>query len=104
VWGYPNVMLKAKEVNGYDVVMASEMLGIWTSRKAIQQVRNNLPELIESKIFEEYQEAITKGIDEFENIGYSISLEEINVNILLGDEDSQEIEVSKGYSEFGGIS
>ncbi len=103
MWDYLNVPLKAAEPNGYDVVMASEMLGIWTPRKSIQQVKDNLPELIESRIFEEYQEVISKGIDEFEKIGYSIPLEEINVNILLGDEDSQEMEVNKGYSGFGGI-
>ena len=103
MWDYLNVPLKATEPNGYDVIMASEMLGIWTPRKSIQQVKDNLPELIESKIFEEYQEVITKGIDEFEKIGYSIPLEEININILLGDKDSKEMEVNKGYSGFGGI-
>lgn len=103
MWDYLNVPLKAKEANGYDVVMASEMLGIWTPRKSIQQVKDNLPKLIESRIFEEYQEVITKGIDEFEKIGYSIPLEEININILLGDKDSKEMEVNKGYSGFGGI-
>ncbi|WP_346939772.1 DUF2268 domain-containing putative Zn-dependent protease [uncultured Clostridium sp.] len=94
MWDYLNVPLKSTEPNGYDVVMASEMLGIWTPRKSIQQVKDNLPEHIESKIFEEYQEVISKGIDEFERIGYSIPLEEINVNILLGDKDSKEMEYS----------
>jgi len=103
MWNYLNAPLKAREPNGYDVVMASEMLGIWTPRKSIQQVKDNLPGLIESGIFEEYHEVITKGIDEFEKIGYSIPLEEINVNILLGDKDSKEMEVNKGYSGFGGI-
>ncbi|MGE7693776.1 DUF2268 domain-containing protein [Lysinibacillus sp. NPDC094177] len=103
MWDYLNVPLKAAQPNGYDVVMASEMLGIWTPRKSIQQVKDNLPELIESRIFDEYQEVISKGIDEFEKIGYSIPLEEIGVNILLGDEDSQEMKVNKGYSGFGGI-
>lgn len=103
MWDYLNVPLQASEPNGYDVVMASEMLGIWTPRKSIQQVKDNLPKLIESGVFEEYQGVISKGIDEFEKIGYSIPLEEINVNILLGDEDSQQIQVNKGYSGFGGI-
>ncbi|MCL1702605.1 DUF2268 domain-containing protein [Lysinibacillus sp. Bpr_S20] len=103
MWDYLNVPLKATQSNGYDIVMASEMLGIWTPRKSIQQVKDNFPELIESGIFEEYQEVISKGIDEFEKRGYSIPLEEIYVNILLGDEDSQEMKVNKGYSGFGGI-
>jgi len=75
MWDHLNVPLQAKEPNGYDVVMASEMLGIWTPRKSIQQVKDNLQRLIESKIFEEYQKVITKGIDEFEKIGYSISID-----------------------------
>jgi len=75
MWDYLNVPLKATEPNGYDVVMASEMLWIWTSRKSIKQVKDNLLELIESRIFEEYHEVITKGIDEFEKIGYSISID-----------------------------
>ncbi|MGE7916837.1 DUF2268 domain-containing protein [Lysinibacillus xylanilyticus] len=103
MWDYLSVPLKATQPNGYDVVMASEMLGIWTPRKSIQQVEDNLPELIESRIFDEYQEVISKGIDEFEKIGYSIPLEKIDINILLGDEDSQEMKVNKGYSGFGGI-
>lgn len=103
MWDYLNVPLKATQSNGYDIVMASEMLGIWTPRKTIQQIKDNLPELIESKIFEEYQEVISKGIDEFKKIDYFIPLEEIYVNILLGDGDSQEMKVNKGYSGFGGI-
>lgn len=103
MWDYLNVPLKAATPNGYDVIMASEMLGIWTPRKSIQQVSDNLPKLIETRIFEEYEEVIKRGVREFENIGYSIPLEEINLSILLGDEDSREMETNKGYSGFGGI-
>ncbi|KOS59783.1 DUF2268 domain-containing protein [Lysinibacillus agricola] len=103
MWDYLNVPLKTTQPNGYDVVMASEMLGIWTPRKSTQQVKDNLPKLIESKIFDEYQEVILKGIHEFEKIDYSIPLKKIDVNILLGDEESQEMKVNKGYSGFGGI-
>ncbi|WP_017416663.1 DUF2268 domain-containing protein [Clostridium tunisiense] len=103
MWDYLNVPLKASTPNGYDVIMASEMLGIWTPRKSILQVSDNLSKLIETRIFEEYEEAIKKGVREFENIGYSIPLDEINLSILLGDEDSKEMEANKGYSGFGGI-
>lgn len=30
MWDYLNVPLKATQSNGYDIIMASEMLGIWT--------------------------------------------------------------------------
>lgn len=103
MWGYLNAPMVAKTPNGYDVIMAAEMLGIWTPRKSQQQVIESIEHLEKTDIFNDYQGVIELGIEQFKRIGYQLSLEKIVVTILLGDEDNQILMASQGYSGFGGI-
>ena len=103
MWNYLNAPMTPKTPGGYDVVMASEMLGIWTPRKENTFLKNSLMDLKETRIFEEAQSVIETGIEQFTHINYDIPLEEITLNILLGNSDNPILMASKGYSGFGGI-
>ncbi|MBV7392102.1 DUF2268 domain-containing protein [Enterococcus sp. ALS3] len=103
MWQYLNAPLLPKTPGGYDVVMASEMMGMWTPRKSVDLIADQISELKATKIFEEYQAVIDTGIARFENIGYEIPLKEFVLNILLADPENKIVMASEGYSGFGGI-
>ena len=103
MWDYLNAPIKPKTVGGYDVVMASEMLGIWTPKKDFALIENKIDPLKETFIFEEASKVIERCISMFNDINYSIPLDSITLNILLGDKENSILTASHGYSGFGGI-
>ncbi|WP_265458996.1 DUF2268 domain-containing protein [Enterococcus sp. HY326] len=103
MWQYLNAPLKPKSLGGYDVVMASEMMGIWTPRKSNQLIADKLEKLVATNIFTEAPAVLRQGISAFAEIGYQIPVTEIVVTILLGDSEKSILMASEGYSGFGGI-
>lgn len=103
MWEYLNAPMIPKTPRGYDVLMASEMMGIWTPRKEVALIQDKITLFEETQIFSQCQEVIQAGIQRFTDIGYEIPLKEIVVNILLGDSENNILMASEGYSGFGGI-
>lgn len=103
MWNYLNAPMTSKTSGGYDVVMASEMLGIWTPQKNVKLIETKIDMLKQTKIFEDCNGVIKEGIQRFSNMGYKIPLDEITVTILLGDPENKTLMASQGYSGFGGI-
>lgn len=103
MWQYLNAPLTPKTPGGYDVVMASEMLGIWTPRKNTSLIESNVASLKKTEIFAECRQVLRKSAQYFSEIGYEIPVDEFIVNILLGDSENSVLMASEGYSGFGGI-
>lgn len=103
MWQYLNVPLLPKNPGGYDGVMASEMMGIWTPRKKVALIADKLEALKATKIFQDYPAVINRGIEAFNKIGYEIPVKEFLVNIFLADPENKIVMASEGYSGFGGI-
>lgn len=103
MWRFLNVPLMAKTPGGYDVLMASEMMGIWTPRKRRELIETKVKLLRDTNIFKECEQVIEKSAQLFNEIGYQIPVEEFIVNILLGDSENSVLMASEGYSGFGGI-
>lgn len=104
MWRYLNAPLTPKTPGGYDVVMASEMMGIWTPRKSNELIKSNVNLLKATNIFTDCDQVIAKSAEKFSEIGYQIPIKEFVVNILLGDPENKILMASEGYSGFGGIS
>lgn len=103
MWNYLNTPLTPKNIGGYDSLMASEMLGIWTPKKDFSLIEEYIPLLKETHIFEEANQVIQDSLKLFDQINYSIPLSEVTLNILLGDSENSILMESLGYSGFGGI-
>lgn len=103
MWRYLSVPLMPKTPGGYDVLMASEMMGIWTPRKSSELIETKVEPLKDTNIFGECRQVIEESAQLFTDIGYQIPVEEFNVNILLGDPENSVLMASEGYSGFGGI-
>ncbi|MGX7012935.1 DUF2268 domain-containing protein [Vagococcus silagei] len=103
MWDYLNAPMTPKSLGGYDVLMASEMLGIWTPRKSFNLIENQIDPLEQTNIFKEYSDVIETALARFTKINYQIPLDIIHLNILLGDPENKLLMASEGYSGFGGI-
>lgn len=103
MWRYLSVPLMPKTSGGYDVLMASEMMGIWTPRKRRELIETKVSPLKDTNIFGECRQVIEKSAQLFTDIGYQIPIEDFVVNILLGDPENSVLMASEGYSGFGGI-
>lgn len=103
MWRYLSVPLVPKTPGGYDVVMASEMLGIWTPRKEIELIKSKVTSLKDTNIFSQYNQVINESVQLFNDIGYDIPVNEFRLNILLGDPENNILMASEGYSGFCGI-
>lgn len=103
MWNYLNAPMTARTPGGYDVVMASEMLGIWTPKKEWTHLKELYQELVATGIYSETEQVIKLACQQFAAIGCDIPLDEVSINILIGDQDNTILMASEGYSGFGGI-
>lgn len=102
-WACYQVPIKAKIEGGYDVVMASEMLG-YISPLKIDSSWNERIQLIKNQDFwDECQKSIIKSFYQFTSKGIQLPVEKYLYTVLLADPDSVYTKLSDGYSGDGGI-
>ncbi|MBP2079627.1 DUF2268 domain-containing protein [Oceanobacillus polygoni] len=100
MWNTINVPLKAKEPNGYDVIMATNMLGYLhvsetnTGRKALENLK-------EIKALETARNALNDCIHFIEKNNLNINADELRFGMYIAD--PKKLELQKGYCGFGGI-
>jgi uncharacterized protein YjaZ len=102
-WACYQVPMKAKVPGGYDVVMASEMLGILPPR-LIDDSWSEKVDLIKSeKLWNLCQTSIERSFKYFIDKGITLYVEDYLYTILLADPASIYTKLSDGYSGDGGI-
>lgn len=102
-WGYYHVSLKAPKENGYDVIMASTMLGHLAPAKIDATQEKNIKLLSSDLLWTECQKSIEKSVDCFTDNGIDLPVKEYLYSILLADPQNPYIILCDGYSGEGGI-
>ncbi len=102
-WACYNVPLKAKQENGYDVVMASNMLGYLAPEKIDQSQEESIRLLSSDSFWKSCQESIEDAFSRFERAGVELLVQDYLYTILLADPQSPYTILSDGYSGDGGI-
>ncbi|EOH91882.1 DUF2268 domain-containing protein [Enterococcus pallens] len=97
------IPLKAKQENGYDVIMASTMLGYLAPEKIDESQQDNVALLSQDNFWQTCQKAIEDGLGRFEKAGISLPIQEYLYTIMLADPKSPYTILSDGYSGDGGI-
>lgn len=97
------IPLKAKQENGYDVIMASTMLGYLAPEKIDESQQDNVALLSQDNFWQTCQKAIEDGLGRFEKAGISLPVQEYLYTIMLADPKSPYTILSDGYSGDGGI-
>lgn len=100
MWSAIQVPLRAKEPNGYDVIMAVKMLGYLDVRDA-EAGQQALRILKESHAAETAESALRQCIYFAEREQLRVNADEIKFGLYIADPNK--LQLQKGYCGFGGI-
>ena len=102
-WKCINVPIKAAQKGGYDVVMASEMLGFLPPKKVNDTKLRDIERISDDKLWQACKQTIEASLGRFEKIGYELNVKEYYFSLLLANPDSPYVAMSDGYAGDGGI-
>lgn len=103
-WECYHVPLKAKQENGYDVIMASEMLGFLAPSKVDESRKEQIKQLSSDDFWNQCQNAIHQSLTYFmDRGGAALPVKEYLFTILLANPESPYIILNEGYCGDGGI-
>ncbi|WP_081354723.1 DUF2268 domain-containing protein [Bacillus amyloliquefaciens] len=100
MWKQINVPLKAKHPNGYDVIVATNMLG-YLSITETETGRKALENLKEIQAHQVAFDTLTHCVEFIEQNNLKINADEIRFGMYLANQ--KKLELHKGYCGFGGI-
>ncbi len=102
-WACYNVPLKAKTPGGYDVIMASRMLGHIEPTKVDETQKQNILLISDDAFWEKCKMAIRKSLNCFIQYGIDLPVKEYLFTILLASDENPYIIMNEGYCGDGGI-
>lgn len=102
-WACYSVPLKSPKENGYDVIMASNMLGYLDPIKVDKSLSESITLLSDSVFWQTCQTAMENALGQFLNAGVELPVQNYLYTILLADPESPYTILSDGYSGDGGI-
>lgn len=102
-WACYNVPMKAATPNGYDVIMASDMLGHIAPMKVDETQETNIELLSSDTLWQDCEESIKRSLGCFVKSGIELPVQEYLFTILLANPENPYIVLCDGYSGEGGI-
>lgn len=102
-WACINVPMKAAQKGGYDVVMASEMMGIMPPARVSAELEKDILNLGDQGLWKSCEEAIRSSLTCFENANITLPVQDYVFTLLLANPESPYTIMSEGYSGDGGI-
>lgn len=100
MWKLINVPIKAKKENGYDVLIATKMLG-YADISDDKTIKEALTILKGSNAYAVAENTIKTCIDKAVHAGLKINAKEIKLGLYISD--PEKLKLSNGYTGFGGI-
>ena len=102
-WDCYSIPLKASSQNGYDIIMASEMMGILSPTKIDKSQSSSIERLSSDVLWEDCEQSIKKSLECFMESGVELSVQEYLYSILLAEPANPYTILNKGYCGDGGI-
>ncbi|KGR78766.1 DUF2268 domain-containing protein [Ureibacillus sinduriensis] len=100
MWNFINVPMKAKQENGYDVIMATKMLG-YADVADSGLIQKGLSILRENNAYTVADNTIKNCIAQASERGLKVNAEEVKLGLYIADPDK--LKRQMGYTGFGGI-
>ena len=100
MWDLLNVPLKAKTEGGYDVVMATRMLG-YLDVSASTEIEKSVQLLKDYEALQIAERALNYCLQKTKEVKLLINAEEIIIGLYISDEEKSKL--YNGYTGFGGI-
>ena len=102
-WDMYHCPLKSKQPGGYDVVMASGMLGYLLPQKIGKKEEAYIEELADDKLWAACAASIEQSLMQFANMGIDLRVKEYLFTLALADPESPYSIMCDNYSGDGGI-
>lgn len=102
-WACYSVPMKAATPNGYDVIMASGMLGHIPPMKVDETQRDSIERISSDRLWFECKQSIEKSLKCFSDVGIELPVQEYLFTILLANDESPYTTMNEGYCGDGGI-
>lgn len=102
-WDCYQIPMKASTPNGYDIIMASSMLGLIAPTKVDQSQKTNIEDISSDLLWTSCEQSIKKSLDCFTASGVELPVQEYLFTILLANAESPYISMNEGYCGDGGI-
>lgn len=102
-WNAYNCPLKSKQPNGYDVIMASSMLGLIPPQKIDTSWASAISLLGDDDFWQRCETSIKTSLNCFVNAGFEFSLKEYLFTIVLLNPESPYAIMCENYTGDGGI-
>lgn len=102
-WSCYNIPLKAKQPNGYDVIMASRMLGFLLPEQLNINQQPYVDLLADEQLWLRCQQAVERSIQCFIDAGIHLPVQSYVYTLLLANPESPYTIMNEGYSGDGGI-
>lgn len=102
-WACYGVPMKAATPHGYDVIMASEMLGHIPPTKVDETQQDNIECISSDSLWSDCKQSIEKSLRCFSEAGIELPVQEYLFTILLANAESPYISMNEGYCGDGGI-
>ena len=102
-WDMYHCPLKAKQSGGYDLVMASGMLGYLLPQKIRDTEEKYIAELADEKLWSDCVASIEKSLMAFVQHGIELKVKEYLFTLMLADPSSPYSVMNDGYCGDGGI-
>ncbi len=100
MWNLLNVPIKSKEENGYDVLMATKMLG-YANISEDKEIQEGVSILKANNSYAVADNALKTCIEKTNEAGLKVNADEIQFGLYVAD--PCKLKLSKGYAGFGGI-
>ena len=98
-----SIPLKAATPNGYDVIMASGMLGHIMPTKVDETQRDNIERISSDSLWIDCKQSIQRSLECFSKAGVELPVQEYLFTILLANAESPYTIMNGGYCGDGGI-
>lgn len=102
-WSCYQIPICAKTVGGYDVIMASEMLGILPPRRIDDSFNEEVRFLQRDKLWKSCKESMEKSFQYFLDHGVNLPVDTYRFTIVLSNPECVYTKLSDGYCGDGGI-
>lgn len=102
-WACYSVPMKAATPNGYDVIMASEMLGHIAPTKVDETQKQSIDFISNDTLWKECELSMKRSLNCFSEHGIELPVKEYLFTILLANSESPYIMLNDGYCGDGGI-
>lgn len=102
-WSYCHIPIKAATPNGFDIIMASRMLGLIEPTKVDKTQYESIKLLSDKTLWNACEQSVKKALKYFENYGVELPVQEYVFSILLANPESPYTIMNDGYCGDGGI-